>query len=770
MVDNPEGSQSRQRRRTVRGMPTRLLRLCLKELRETLRDRRTIVTLLLMPPLLYSLLGIAFQKFIVTAFEPPDRVELRIGVDSKEGKTSLQSFLSEGDRILRLQRDEEQDALSDSRDAAPADTEPAEGSVGVQEPPARSREEATDPFSQRAVIPGDRRVTIAVVRAGYLDAAVREGVIDLGVRLISVSQADRPNRPRPLKGAYIYRSASPLSEAAVRYVDDRLNLLNQDFVQRRLPAMLRLRWPLELPVDMKHELVNAKPLSFASTLIPLILILMTVTGAVYPAIDLTAGERERGTLETLMAAPVPRLGLLAGKYVAVITVSLLTAIVNLGAMVVTIVVTGVEEMVFGPEGMSLVVLAKTLSLMVLFASFFAAILLALTSFARSFKEAQSYLIPIILLALFPGVLALTPGLEFSQLLAIVPVINVVLLARDLFQDAVNPVLATATVLSTLFYAMAALGLAGRIFGTDAVLYGSQSTWFELLRPTRRRHEVPSVSAALLCVALVFPVYFVGANLLGRLGARLGVAYQLLMAGVTTLLVFGVLPLVVAWLQRLDLAETFRLRRTRWLALPAGLLLGLTLWPLAYEICLVNQWLGLLSFGQDLIESVNRQLQSWRQVHVGLLIGALAVCPAICEEWLFRGYLLSALSRVTSAPRAVVFSAVLFGAFHVVTSVLALERFLPSTFLGVALGWVCWRTRSLLPGILIHACHNGSVLLIAYYQTELQDLGWGHDDRTHLPLTWLVGSLASVLIGLGVIWFATRHLHSSSTVKEVADLP
>ena len=313
-------------------------------------------------------------------------------------------------------------------------------------------------------------------------------------------------------------------------------------------------------------------------------------------------------------------------------------------------------------------------------------LLALTSFARSFKEAQSYLIPIMLLALFPGVLALTPELVFSRLLAIVPVINVVLLARDLFQDAADPVLATATVLSTLFYALAALGLAARIFGTDAILYGSHATWSELLWRRQRVSEVPTVAAALLCLAVVFPVYFVSANLLGRWGANLGTHLQLLAAGATTVTVFGLLPLVVAILQGLKLPDTFRLRRTGWACLPAGLLLGVTLWPLAYEICLLNQWLGMLSFGQDLIESVDRQLKLWRGVHAGWLLGALAVCPAICEEWLFRGYLLSALTRVTSSTRAILFSAVLFGAFHVVTSVLALERFLPSAFLGVVLGW------------------------------------------------------------------------------------
>ena len=69
-----------------------------------------------------------------------------------------------------------------------------------------------------------------------------------------------------------------------------------------------------------------------SSLIPLILILMTMTGAVYPAIDLTAGERERGTLEILVAAPIPRMGLLFAKYVAVLSVTVLTAVVNLASM------------------------------------------------------------------------------------------------------------------------------------------------------------------------------------------------------------------------------------------------------------------------------------------------------------------------------------------------------------------------------------------------------------------------------------------------------
>src|SRR5262249_22543188 len=153
-------------------------------------------------------------------------------------------------------------------------------------------------------------------------------------------------------------------------------------------------------------------------------ILMTITGGVYPAIDLTAGERERGTLEVLMAAPVPRLALLFAKYVAVVTVALLTAVVNLGTMMVTLLVSGLGPMVF-QGGLTASVLCSILALMVLFAGFFSAVLLALCSFARSFKEAQAYLIPLMLVSMGPGMLSLMPGVGLHGFLIIAPLINIV---------------------------------------------------------------------------------------------------------------------------------------------------------------------------------------------------------------------------------------------------------------------------------------------------------------------------------------------------------
>jgi hypothetical protein len=148
-------------------------------------------------------------------------------------------------------------------------------------------------------------------------------------------------------------------------------------------------------------------------------------------------------MEALIASPVPRFGLLLSKYVAVVSVASLTALANLGAMWITLTATGLGQLLLGESGFSLALVGLLLPLLVIFASFFSAILLGLCSFAKSFKEAQAYLIPIMLLSLAPGVLSLMPGVRLSWTLACVPLVNIVLLARDLLTGLVNPALGGA---------------------------------------------------------------------------------------------------------------------------------------------------------------------------------------------------------------------------------------------------------------------------------------------------------------------------------------
>ena len=143
--------------------------------------------------------------------------------------------------------------------------------------------------------------------------------------------------------------------------------------------------------------------------------------------------------------------------------------------------------------------------------------------------------------------------------------------------------------------------------------------------------------------------------------------------------------------------------------------------------------------------VKVMIDQWRTVSPVWIILALAVTPAVCEELFFRGYLLTALRTRFSAATAILVSAVMFGAFHLILSGgVSVIRFVPSTLMGLVLGWSCVRSQSVFPGILLHAIHNGLLLSVAYYGAELRARGWDVEDATHLPPLWLgIATMTSV---------------------------
>jgi sodium transport system permease protein len=91
---------------------------------------------------------------------------------------------------------------------------------------------------------------------------------------------------------------------------------------------------------------------------------------------------------------------------------------------------------------------------------------------------------------------------------------------------------------------------------------------------------------------------------------------------------------------------------------------------------------------------------------------------------------------------------LFALMHVLTSnILSLERFLPSLFMGLVLGMIAWKSHSLWPGVLLHALHNGFLLSVGHFKTQLQEWGIGLQEHSHLPVTWLSGGLIASVVGL-----------------------
>ncbi len=727
----------------------RLFRLTLKELREILRDRRTIITLVLMPLLVYPVLGVVFQKFMLTL--PRRHAQYLFGVESRWDEQVLAQFFSPANQHLQRLRNEGRWPLP-------------------------LRESGSSP-PMYEILPPD---------GISLEQRVSEGVYHLGLRSRLLEPLRNDGSVPRLEIELIYQRDSAVSVAAVEYLQDRLAAWD-DYVREQqrqserskiaLAAGVAARWAFDAEagrrrlvstryVNVESQIQVSTGVSLASV-IPLILILMTITGAVYPAIDLTAGERERGTLEALVAAPLPRMALLFGKYVAVVTVAMLTAIVNLVAMTTTVRTVGLSMALFGAGGLSFGTIATVFALLMLFAVFFSAVLLAVTSFARSFKEAQAYLIPLMLLALAPGVMSLVPGVTLSGPLAVAPLINMVLLARDVFAGTAQLGYAVVAVLSTVIYSAATLALAARIFGTDAILYGSYGTWGEMLQRPAAFTDRPTVPMAMFCLAILFPLFFMSGGML-RGDGTWSAARQMALSAIFTAVLFGGLPLLLAWWRRLRLETTFAWWPAPPLAYVAAVILGLTLWPAAHEAYWLSKAIGLASLDSDMMTAVEKALGRWAEIPTWLVFAALAFAPAIFEEICFRGFVFQSLLGKLSVWSAILASAALFGAFHVlVNGVLAIERLLPTTLLGVVLAWVAWRSGSIKPGIVLHVCHNGLIAVASLYQqgrfnrlprleSALEWLGLKslvvERDVHHLPVACLLLGVVGPALGM---WLFTR---------------
>lgn len=684
----------------------RLGRLTLKELREILRDRRTIATLVLMPLLLYPLLSVVFQRFLLAGFDAARMTVFHIGIENDRDALLL-------DRCLKY-----------------AEWDPARMAKGESPPPTRS-----GPVLELYQLPD-------------LEAGVRQQTVDLAVKFGGSGPVEfDPAKNLQLDCELIFVEGSPLGDQAREYIEDQLQRAGARFLTARLRQLNVSQSPTPLAIrTVSVEAPQQRGAVSLASLVPLILILMTITGAVYPAIDLTAGERERGTLEMLIAAPVPRLGLLFAKYVAVFTIAFLTATVNLVAMTITLLSSGFGSWLFGSEGLPLATVLQVFGLLLVFAAFFSAVLLTLTSFARSFKEAQAYLIPLMLFSLAPGLASLIPGIELSGWLLVTPLLNIALLARNLLEGHADPASAAIVVLSTLLFALAAISLAARIFGTDVVLYSRETGWSDLFRRPPEAQPAATVSSTLLCLALMFPTQFVLVNWIARL-PELSIAARFSLMTAATGVIFGIFPGVFAWLGHVRWSTGFRFRPAPLLAFVAAVLLGVSLWPFATQLTLLARQAGLGTLREEHFTAVRSMLLEARELSPFALLVSFAVVPAVFEELFFRGFLFSALLRRTTPAMTILTSAGLFALFHLITTDgFALERLIPSLLLGLVLSWVCWRSGSMLPGIALHFANNAVLAMLAYYAPAAAREG--DSAAVKVPLLWLMIAAAGAAAG----WF------------------
>lgn len=266
------------------------------------------------------------------------------------------------------------------------------------------------------------------------------------------------------------------SQIAVRNLQNIIREHRNQLIESRLSSKGLSNADLK-PFDTKEENV-APPERVGGNLlggiIPYMIIFLSFVGCIAPALDLTAGEKERGTIETILASPVGRTELVLGKFLLVVTTALITTIMALLSNAVTLALPmaaarelsrgSVPFNVSGAGVLGVFVLVFPLAIM------FAAGQLAIASCARNYREAQSYVSPLMMVVVLPAMAALLPGVDLNYKLALVPILNVSLISKELLSGAFHYDLISIVFLSSCLYAMAALSVAIAAFKSESVLF------------------------------------------------------------------------------------------------------------------------------------------------------------------------------------------------------------------------------------------------------------------------------------------------------------
>lgn len=450
--------------------------------------------------------------------------------------------------------------------------------------------------------------------------------------------------------------------------------------------------------------------SILASILPFLLITSILMGAVYPSIDTTSGEKERGTLETLLTLPIRNDELIMGKFLAVSTVAIVSALLNLMSMgVMAAFFYSMLENSSADFAVNLSGFVPALLIVVLciiaFAFFMSAITMCVTSFAKSFKEANNYVTPLLLVVMFTGYIGFIPNIEFNAFMASVPIVNICLLIRNILNFKFNLSLILIVLVTNVAYSVLAVWILSRIYDSEGILFdeGGMSLQLFTRRKNLKRGDVPNFSDAALVMA-------VGMLLLLYLGSLFQLKFGLLGLLLTQLLIIGV-PAFAAWYTKKDIKATFHIAFPR-LSHVIGaifLLIGSYCTSLLISIPLTSIW-------PEDAESINMVFDSMLDGTPFILAFAIiAVAPAICEEALFRGYLFSAARKKFRPVTAILLVAALFGIYH-----LSLIKFFTTGILGIALCYAVYKSGSIVTSFLMHLINNGFSVVLMYYGARISN--------------------------------------------------
>jgi len=325
------------------------------------------------------------------------------------------------------------------------------------------------------------KIEVVAAQTNWKDEIINKEV-RAAVEIPPGFEADLAQQKSDVVKIYMYEGEMKSSFAADR-VEKYFKDLSDRVVTERLAAK-SLPASILKPFEIKQDNV-APPEKVSGAvlggLVGYMVILLCLTGGMYPAMDLTAGEKERGTMETILSSPISRYHLVLGKFFLVLTAALATAalsVLSMGLSFNALKLFSPEAASGRGEAAALMLRIGPATVLAIFvmalpvAVLFSAALMTISLFAKSYKEAQSYVSPLMILVIVPAVAALLPGVELTSKLALIPILNVSLLCKELVTGTYHWNYIATIFLSTCVYAGVALFLAVKMFQREDVLFRS----------------------------------------------------------------------------------------------------------------------------------------------------------------------------------------------------------------------------------------------------------------------------------------------------------
>jgi len=395
----------------------RVITIFLKELKDITRDRRTIFMMVVLPLLLIPGLLTVVSKVQQSSAEKEAQKILKVRFVGQEFAPELYDLFNTAGKIIMLNQ-----------------------------------------------IPVDS--IRAYVGQEYLDFAV---IVDKNYEY----ELENDRQPQiqiiykssESQGATKTRIKSILAESEQKIIDDRLKKLDLQ------ADIIKAYDTVYNDVSSKQEIIGKA----AGGFLPYIFIIFGFMGAMYPGLDLGAGEKERGTLETILSTPATRLEIVLGKFLVVLSAAVTTAFISMAGLYFALQnfpsmpreIMQVINEILNPKTMLMLA-----GLVLPVSAFFSAVILSLSIYARSFKEAQSIVAPLNIVIIFPALIGTLPGMELNQSTALIPVLNVSLAAKDLVSGSIDPFLMTEVYGSLILFAALALWGCVKWFNREETLFRS----------------------------------------------------------------------------------------------------------------------------------------------------------------------------------------------------------------------------------------------------------------------------------------------------------